>query len=83
MQILCFHIRELARYCCFEVSAFDDLPTRHHPRSVKATHSECPFAKLLWHLPDGIECFFAMANVDGKPHTVGRGNGVMLVIDED
>src|SRR6516165_3276149 len=33
--------------------------------------------------PDGIECFFAVANVDGKPHTVWRGNSVMLVVDED
>jgi len=76
-------IRELARDCRFEVSTLDDLPARHHPRSVKAADGECAFAKLLWHLPDGIERFFAVANVDGKPHTVGRGNGVMLVVEED
>src|SRR5215471_12100885 len=83
VQILCFHIRELARYCLFEVSAFDDLPARHHPRSVKAAHGECTFAKLLRHLPNGIERFLAAANVDGKPHTVWREYGVMLVVDED
>jgi hypothetical protein len=75
VQILCFHIRELARYCRFEVSTFDDLPARHHPRSVKATHGECAFAKLFRHLSNGVERFLAAANVDCKAHAVGRRNG--------
>ncbi len=70
VQILCCHIRELALYRRFDVSAFDDLLARHHPRSIKAAHGECAFAKLFRHLPDGIERFLAAANVDGKPHTV-------------
>ena len=55
VQILCFPIRELARNCRFEVSTFDDLPARHHPRSVKAAHGECAFAKLFRHLSNGVE----------------------------
>lgn len=67
VQVLRFHIRKLALYRRFDVSAFDDLPARHHPGSIKAAHGECAFAKLLRHLPDGIECFLAAANVDRKP----------------
>ena len=70
VEVLCFHIRELALYCRFDVSAFDNLPARHHSRNIKAAHGECAFAKLLRHLPDGIERFLAAANVDCKPHTV-------------
>ena len=33
VQILCFHIRELALYRRFDVGAFDDLPARH-PRNI-------------------------------------------------
>src|SRR5262249_25503414 len=72
VQVLCFHIRELALYRRFDVSAFDDLPACHHPRSIKAAHGEHAFAKLLRHLANGIECFLAAANVDGKSHTVWR-----------
>jgi hypothetical protein len=55
VKVLCFRIRELALDRGFDVSAFDDLPARHHSRSIKAAHGECAFAKLLRHLPDGIE----------------------------
>src|SRR5215472_4318248 len=83
VQVLCFRVRELALYGRFDVSALDDLPARHHSRSIKAAHGECAFAKLVRHLPCGIERFLAAANVDRKPHTVWRGNGMMLIVDED
>src|SRR5205823_13796213 len=70
VQVLCFRILELALYRSFDVSAFDDLPARHHSRSIKAAYGECAFAKLLRHLPNGIKRFLAAANVDRKPHTV-------------
>src|SRR5262249_25283505 len=70
VQVLCFRIRELARYRSFDVTAFDDLPARHHSRGIKAAYGECAFSKLLRHLPDGIERFLAAANVDCKPHTI-------------
>ena len=41
MQVLCFRIRELALYRRFDVSALDDIPARHHSRSIKAAHGEC------------------------------------------
>ena len=31
VQVLCFHIRKLALNRRFDVSAFDNLPVRHHP----------------------------------------------------
>jgi len=83
VEVLCFHIRELALYRRFDASAFDNLPARHHSRNIKAAHGECAFAKLLRHLPDGIERFLAAPNVDCKPHTVWGGNSVMLVVDKD
>src|SRR3974377_1133629 len=83
MQVLCFRIGELALYRRFDVSALDDLPARHHSRSIKSAHGECAFAKLIRHLPYGIEHFLAAANVDRKPHTVWRGDGMMLIVDED
>ena len=70
VQVLCFRIFELALQGSFNVTAFDDLPARHHSRSIKAAHGECAFAKLLRHLTDGIERFLAAANVDCKPHTI-------------
>src|SRR6516225_713898 len=57
MQVLCFRIRELTLYRRFDVGALDDLPARHHSRSIKAAHGECAFAKLIRHLPYGIERF--------------------------
>jgi hypothetical protein len=83
MQVLCLRIRELPLYRRFDVSALDDLPARHHSRSIKAAHGECAFAKLIRHLPYGIERFLARTNVDRKPHTVWRGDGMMLIVDED
>ena len=68
VQVLCFHIRELALYRRFDVSAFDDLPACHHPRSIKAAHGERAFAKLLRHLPNGIERFLAAACFLAGPH---------------
>ena len=70
MQVLCFRIRELALYRSFDVTAFDDLPARHHSRSIKAAHCECAFAKLLRHLPDGMEGFLAAANMVRKRRDV-------------
>jgi hypothetical protein len=51
VQVLCFHIRELALYRRFDVSAFDDLPVRHHPRSIKAAHGECAAAARRRSMP--------------------------------
>jgi hypothetical protein len=44
VQVLCFRILELALHRSFEVSAFDDLPARHHSRCIKAAHGECEAA---------------------------------------
>ena len=70
VEVLCFHIRELALYRLFDVSAFDNLPARHHSRTIKAAHRQCAFTKLLRYLPDSIERFLAAANIDCEPHAV-------------
>ena len=83
VQIFCFRICKLALNHHFEVSALDDLPARHHPRGIKAAHGQRALTELVRYLVNGIERFFAATSLDGKPHTVGRGHGVMLVVDED
>jgi hypothetical protein len=40
VQVRCFHIRKLALYRRFDVSAFDNLPARHHPGGIKAAHGD-------------------------------------------
>ncbi len=34
VQVLCCPIGELTFYGCFEVSALDEFPARHHPSGV-------------------------------------------------
>jgi len=82
VQVLCFHIRKLALYRRFDVSAFDDLPARHHPGSIKAAHGECAFAELLRHLLADWRfsiSFRRMGNSERTKNALGTTSSISII----
>jgi hypothetical protein len=64
-------------------NAFDQLAAGHHAGGVEAAHGQRAPAQLVGHAVDGVLSLLVLPHEDRKAHSVGRGDGVMLEVDED